>query len=88
MSFMGLIWFTPNMTLDHAILTIIWTVYIYAGSYFKDRRLIGFIGKKYIEYGRRVSGLPSIGFGSLKRFSKSAGIVGLQFETGYLTFGI
>lgn len=56
------------MTLDHAILTTVWTVYIFAGSYFKDRRLIRFIGQPYLEYGRRVPGLPMIGFGSLRRF--------------------
>jgi len=44
MSFLGLIWFTTTMTLDHAVLTIIWTAYIYAGSYFKDKRMIHFVG--------------------------------------------
>jgi methanethiol S-methyltransferase len=68
MSFLGLIWFTPVMTLDHAILTCVWTIYIYAGSYFKDQRLTRFIGEPYREYGRRVSGLPWIGIGSLRRF--------------------
>jgi len=68
MSFLGLIWFTPVMTLDHAILTGVWTLYIYAGSYFKDRRLLRFIGEPYLEYGRRISGFPIIGFGSLRRF--------------------
>jgi methanethiol S-methyltransferase len=69
MSFLGLIWFTPTMTADHAVLTAVWTVYIYAGSYFKDRRLTKFIGKPYQEYGRMVTGLPIIGFGSLRKFS-------------------
>lgn len=68
MSFLGLIWFTPDMTLDHAILTSIWTVYIYAGSYFKDRRLLKFIGAPYLAYGKEVTGLPFIGFGSLHKF--------------------
>lgn len=71
MSFLGLIWFTPVMTLDHAVLTMVWTLYIYAGSYFKDRRLIRFIGRDYIEYGKKVSGLPGISFGSLRRFPAS-----------------
>jgi protein-S-isoprenylcysteine O-methyltransferase Ste14 len=71
MSFLGLIWFTPVMTLDHAVLTSVWTLYIYAGSYFKDRRLIRFIGRDYIEYGKKVSGLPGISFGSLRRFPAS-----------------
>ena len=68
MSFLGLIWFTPVMTLDHAILTAVWTLYIYAGSYFKDRRLMQFIGSPYYEYGRRISGFPLIGIGSLRHF--------------------
>ncbi|MFO0454742.1 MAG: methyltransferase family protein [Planctomycetota bacterium] len=68
MSFLGLVWFTPTMTLDHAILTTVWTIYIYAGSWFKDRRLLHFIGEDYRAYARRVPGLPLIGFGSLNRF--------------------
>jgi methanethiol S-methyltransferase len=68
MSFLGLIWFTPTMSLDHAILTFVWTIYIYAGSYFKDKRLTFYIGQPYLEYGRRTTGLPLIGFGSLRRF--------------------
>ncbi|MFN9911506.1 MAG: hypothetical protein ACK53L_02910, partial [Pirellulaceae bacterium] len=57
----------PHMSLDHAILTGVWTAYIYAGSYFKDRRLIRFIGQPYLEYAARIPGLPIIGFGSLRR---------------------
>ncbi len=68
MSFLGLIWFTPVMTLDHALLTGVWTLYIYAGSYFKDRRLLKFIGQPYYEYGKKISGLPLIGIGSLRLF--------------------
>jgi protein-S-isoprenylcysteine O-methyltransferase Ste14 len=56
------------MTLDHAILTAVWTLYIYAGSYFKDRRLLKFIGEPYYEYGKRIAGLPIIGFRSLRFF--------------------
>lgn len=63
LSFLGLIWFTPNMTLDHAILTLIWTVYIYVGSYLKDKRLEHFIGQPYRDYSQQVAGFPIIGFG-------------------------
>jgi methanethiol S-methyltransferase len=70
MSFLGLIWFTPTMTLDHAVLTLIWTVYIYAGSYFKDRRMIRFLGDTYRDYASRVVGLPLIGFGPLGRLRR------------------
>ncbi len=68
MSFLGLIWFTPTMSLDHAILTGIWTLYIYIGSYMKDRRLEHFIGEDYRAYGRQVTGFPLIGFGPWGRF--------------------
>ncbi|MFN9751783.1 MAG: methyltransferase family protein [Planctomycetota bacterium] len=69
MSFLGLVWFTPTMTLDHAILTAVWTLYIYAGSWFKDRRLLHFVGEEYRSYAQRVPGLPLIAFGSLNRFT-------------------
>ena len=32
LSFLGLIWFTPRMTADHAVLTGVWTVYIFVGQ--------------------------------------------------------
>ncbi len=63
LSFLGLIWFTPRMTMDHAILTLVWTLYVYVGSYLKDRRLAMFIGQPYREYAARVTGFPLIGFG-------------------------
>ncbi len=67
MSFLGLIWFTPNMTLDHAVLTGIWTAYIYLGSFAKDQRMLRFVGAEYRAYAARVTGLPLIGFGPLRR---------------------
>lgn len=69
LSFLGLIWFTPNMTWDHAVLTTVWTVYIFVGSYLKDKRLERFIGEPYREYSRRVTGFPIIGFGPWGRRS-------------------
>ena len=30
LSFLGLIWFTPYMTIDRAVLTALWTVYIFS----------------------------------------------------------
>ena len=71
MSFLGLIWFTPTMSLDHALLTGIWTGYIYLGSYFKDKRLLRFIGEEYSEYATRVPGLPIIGFGPLLKMRRA-----------------
>lgn len=56
--FLGLIWFTPNMTLDHAILTGIWTVYLLVGSHLKDERLAFYLGDDYRQYQKRVPGFP------------------------------
>lgn len=65
LSFMGLIWFTPRMSLDHALLTGIWTAYIFVGSYLKDERLAFYYGDLYRIYQSRVIGYPLIGFGPL-----------------------
>jgi protein-S-isoprenylcysteine O-methyltransferase Ste14 len=67
LSFLGLVWFTPRMSLDHLALTLIWTAYIFYGSVLKDRRLEYFIGKAYIEYQRSVPGFPLISRGPLGR---------------------
>lgn len=73
LSFLGLIWFTPTMTLDHAVLTGLWTVYIFVGSYLKDERLIFYLGDTYREYASRVSGYPLVGLGPLGRRPLPAG---------------
>ena len=65
LSFLGLVWFTPRMTLDHAVLTGIWTAYIFVGSYLKDGRLTYYLGDQYRDYSSRVSGYPLVGFGPL-----------------------
>ena len=67
LSFLGLIWFTPTMTLDHAVLTGIWTVYIAIGSVLKDRRLSFYLGEPYLSYMQKVSGYPLVPFGPLAR---------------------
>ena len=67
LSFLGLVWFTPRMTLDHAALTVIWTVYIFYGSFLKDRRLERFVGDTYKRYEAEVPGYPLVPFGPLAR---------------------
>jgi protein-S-isoprenylcysteine O-methyltransferase Ste14 len=67
LSFAGLIWFTPRMTLDHAILTGLWTTYILFGSYLKDLRLTHYVGDAYRVYQQRVTGFPLMPFGPLSR---------------------
>ncbi len=67
LSFLGLVWFTPQMTLDHAALTAIWTGYILYGSVLKDRRLEHFIGEPYRAYETAVPGYPLVSVGPLGR---------------------
>jgi protein-S-isoprenylcysteine O-methyltransferase Ste14 len=67
-SFLGLIWFTPRMTLDHVLLTSIWTAYIFIGSYLKDQRLLYYVGDAYREYASRVPGYPGMFFGPLGKW--------------------
>jgi protein-S-isoprenylcysteine O-methyltransferase Ste14 len=67
-TFLGLIWFTPRMTVDHAVLTAIWTAYVFVGSYLKDRRLTFYLGDTYREYASRVPGYPGIFFGPLAKW--------------------
>ncbi|NDC64285.1 MAG: hypothetical protein EBZ59_09960, partial [Planctomycetia bacterium] len=40
LSFLGLIWFVPVVTLDRAVLIAVWSAYISVGSVLKDRRLL------------------------------------------------
>ena len=67
LSFLGLIWFTPRLSLDHALLTAVWTFYIFLGSWLKDRRLEYYMGDTYREYEARVPGYPLMVSGPLGR---------------------
>jgi protein-S-isoprenylcysteine O-methyltransferase Ste14 len=58
LAFLGLVWFTPVMTADRAILTAVWTVYVFVGSHLKDRRLLHYIGEPYRRYQETVPGYP------------------------------
>jgi protein-S-isoprenylcysteine O-methyltransferase Ste14 len=71
LSFLGLVWFTPTMTLDRALLTGLMTGYVFLGSYFKDRRLLFFLGDAYRDYQSEVPGYPVIGLGPLGRVPNS-----------------
>lgn len=67
LGFLGLIWFTPVMTADRALLCGLWTLYVFVGSTLKDRRLEYFLGERYRDYAARVPGYPGIPFGPLAR---------------------
>ena len=81
--FLGLIWFTPKMTVDHALLTGIWTIYIGLGSILKDQRLSFYLGDSYRLYMEKVAGYPLMISGPLarrpagtrERFHDDSGIV-------------
>ena len=67
LSFLGLVWFVPVVTLDRAVLIAVWTGYIFAGSVLKDRRLLFFIGEEYRSYQSEVPGYPGVPMGPLAR---------------------
>lgn len=69
LSFLGLIWFTPVMTFDHALLTGVWTIYIFIGSILKDERLRYYLGDSYAIYMSQVAGYPGMLSGPLGRRS-------------------
>jgi len=70
LSFLGLVWLTPVMTLDRAVLGVIWTGYILIGSCLKDRRLLYFLGDAYRDYQARVPGYPFLWFGPLGKIRR------------------
>ncbi|HEY4233101.1 MAG TPA: hypothetical protein VGM76_06730 [Lacipirellulaceae bacterium] len=72
LSFAGLVWFTPRMTLDHAVLTAMWTAYILVGSCLKDQRLAFYLGDSYRDYCARVPGYPLMFVGPLAKWPKQA----------------
>ncbi len=72
LSFLGLIWLTPTMSADHAVLTGIWTSYIFVGSILKDQRLLLYLGDSYAEYMARVPGFPLMVAGPPGRRARQA----------------
>lgn len=67
LSFLGLVWFVPIVTLDRAVLIGIWTVSIAVGSVLKDRRLLFYLGDEYRRYQADVPGYPGMPGGPLAR---------------------
>ena len=48
------IWFTPNMSYTHLMLSITFTIYIFIGLFFEERDLLRDLGKPYKDYQKRV----------------------------------
>lgn len=67
LSFLGLVWFHPEPTLDRLLLIVVWTPYIFIGSYLKDQRLLFYLRDTYREYQARVPGYPGMPVGPLAR---------------------
>ena len=67
LSFLGLIWFTPLMTLDRLLLAGIWSLYIATGSCLKDARLVFYLGDTYRAYQARVPGYIGVPIGPFAR---------------------
>jgi protein-S-isoprenylcysteine O-methyltransferase Ste14 len=72
-SFLGLIWLQPRMSLDRVVLTAVWTAYILIGSYLKDERMAHFVGEPYRDYQRRVPGFPFVSSGVTGRRRSEGG---------------
>lgn len=67
LSFLGLIWFTPEVSLDRVVLMAVWTSYVFIGSVLKDRRMAFYLGDEYLTYAARVPGYPFLPIGPLAR---------------------
>ncbi len=67
LSFLGLIWLNPLMTVDRLLLAVTWTVYIAVGSWLKDRRLEFYLGDIYRVYAAKVPGYWGMPIGPLAR---------------------
>jgi len=82
LSFLGLIWLRPAMTLDHAILTSVWTPYIFIGSVLKDQRMVFHLGDRYRDYQSRVTGYVGMPAGPLARIPRAQRIPAPQAARG------
>lgn len=57
-SFLLILWTPLVWSADRLLLNTIWTIYVFVGSYLKDRRLEHYLGGVYREYETRVPGYP------------------------------
>jgi hypothetical protein len=83
LGFLGLIWFSPVMTADRAILVATWTVYVFIGSWLKDERLEHFIGEPYRVYQSQITGYPGMFVGPLGRRPLAASATSLMIPATF-----
>jgi steroid 5-alpha reductase family enzyme len=55
-AFFGMIWFTPNMTSGHLLVSMYWSVYLVLGTLFKESHMMR--NKKYRSYMEQVPAYP------------------------------
>ena len=51
---LGILWFAPRMTVNLLALYLGFSLYLYVGTFFEERRLVREFGSEYEEYRRRV----------------------------------
>lgn len=51
---LGILWLAPRMTINLFALYLIFSLYLYVGTFFEERRLVREFGAEYAEYRRRV----------------------------------
>ena len=49
------IWFTPDMSYSHLMLSLTFTLYIFIGLHYEEKDLVNTLGEKYSDYQKRVS---------------------------------
>lgn len=48
------IWSCPDLTLDRILFNVLWTAWIFIGTYFEERDLVSEFGAEYTRYQRKV----------------------------------
>ncbi|MCS7261734.1 MAG: NnrU family protein [Anaerolineae bacterium] len=49
-----LLWCAPNMTMNRAVLSLVFSLYLYIGTFLEERRLVAEYGETYRQYQRQV----------------------------------
>ncbi len=57
---LGILWFASRMTVNLLALYLVFSLYLYVGTFFEERRLVREFGAEYSEYQRRVPRLLPI----------------------------
>ncbi len=57
---LGLFWLEPRMTVYSLAVCVVFSVYIYVGTFFEERRLVREFGAEYLEYRERTPRLLPI----------------------------